>query len=251
MTTPPEPRTEVRRAGDRALTRTPELQSRHSFSFGPHYDPGNTSFGLLVAVNEDRVAAGAGFPDHPHRDLEIVTWVLDGALVHEDSTGGSAVTRPGQVQVLGAGRGVRHAETNDPWRLDGGPASDEPVRYVQTWLVPDTSGLDPVYDRRDVRAELATGALVPVASGRPGHAGVLRLRQRHAALHAARLPAGSAVELPDAPYLHLFVARGEVVLEGVGRLGEGDAARLTASGGRVSAPSAAEVLVWEMHAGLG
>ena len=236
----------MRRGADRAVTRSPGVESRHAFSFGAHYDPANTSFGLLVTGNEDRLQAGAGYGPHPHRDLEIVTWVLSGSLRHEDSTGTAHVLRPGQVQRLSAGRGVTHSETNDAWVLEGGPPHDEPVHLVQTWLLPDTPGLDPGCVVAEV--DLAGGGLVPLA-GRDGPVG---LAQRDAALWAARLPAGGAVDLPDAPYLHLHVVRGEVLLEGSGPLAAGDEARCTAVGGRrVTANGPAEVLVWEMHARAG
>lgn len=243
---------ELRRAVDRAATHLPWLDSRHAFSFGPHYDPANTSFGLLLACNEDRVQAGAGFDPHPHRDLEVVTWVLSGSLVHEDTAGFRGVVRPGQAQRMTAGRGVLHSETNDAWRLEGGLAHEKPVHLVQMWLAPDTPGLEPGYEQCDVEAELRAGGLVPVASGRPGQEAAVRLAQRDATLHAARVLPGEAVLLPDAPYLHLYVTRGEVVLEGAGPLAEGDSVRYTSTGGRqVTAVTPAEVLVWEMHARLG
>lgn len=240
------PTVEVRRAGDRFTTRTPGLESRHSFSFGAHYDPANTHHGLLLAHNDDVVAPGAGYDTHPHRDVEIVTWVLRGTLAHEDSAGHGGLIRPGLVQRMSAGTGVRHAERNDA-------RSAEPVRFVQMWVAPDEPGGEPGYAQREVDAELGSGTLVPVASGLARHGDrAIRIANRHAALHAARLPAGATVTLPEAPYLHLFVAEGAVALEGAGELGAGDAARLTATGARrVTAGAPAEVLVWEMHAALG
>lgn len=238
------PRVEVRRAEDRFVTRTDWLESRHAFSYGVHYDPANTSHGVLVSHNDDVVQAGGGFDRHPHRDLEIVTWVLSGALAHEDSTGARGLVAPGVVQRLSAGRGVEHSEHNAATRPGGG----EPVHYVQMWVVPDEAGGEPEHAQRDVTPELRAGGLVAVASGRPEHASALRLRNRSAALHVARLPVGQGVELPQAPYLHVSVPVGAVVLEGTGPLGTGDAARLTAAGGRLTAVEAAEVLVWEMHA---
>jgi redox-sensitive bicupin YhaK (pirin superfamily) len=230
---------DVRRAADRATTQAPWLVSKHSFSFGPHYDPANTHFGLLLAHNEDVVQPSTGFEKHPHRDMEIVTWVLRGSLTHQDSNGHSGVIYPGLAQRMSAGRGVNHSEKND---------SDEPVRFVQMWVVPDAAGLAPGYEQLEV--ELGGGGLVPVASGRPGHESAIRINQKDAAFFAARL--GPAIELPAAPYLHVFVASGSVELEGAGWLGPGDAARITGSGGqRVTATEPAEILVWEMHASLG
>jgi quercetin 2,3-dioxygenase len=246
------PEVDVRRAADRYRTGTGWLDSRHSFSFGRHYDAGNTSHGLLLVNNDDRVAAGTGFDTHPHRDMEIVTWVLQGSLVHQDSTGHSGVVYPGLAQRMSAGTGILHSEKNDAYRLDV-ERPREPVHFVQMWVVPDASGATPGYEQLEVDDALLRGGLVPVASGLPRHAGsaAIRIANRYAALHVARLQPGQAVHLPDAPYLHLFVPRGAVVLEGAGPLGEGDAVRFTATGGQsVTATEPAEVLVWEMHASL-
>jgi redox-sensitive bicupin YhaK (pirin superfamily) len=242
-----EPSVDIRRAADRYRTRTPWLDSHHSFSFGPHYDPANTHHGLLLANNDDVVAPGTGFDTHPHRDMEIVTWVLRGSLVHQDSTGHTGVIHPGLAQRMSAGTGILHSEKNDSWRL-GGERHADPVHFVQMWVVPDEAGVEPGYAQREIDAELLSGELVPVASGRDGD-GAIRIANRHATLHAARLDPGRSVALPDAPYLHLFVARGAVTLEGAGELTSGDAVRFTATGGRrVTATESAEILVWEMHA---
>ena len=249
------PSIDVRRAGERFATRLGWLDSKHSFSFGHHYDPRNTSFGLLLVSNDDVVAPGSGFETHAHRDMEIVTWVLEGGLVHQDSEGHSGVVYPGLAQRMSAGSGILHSEKNDAWRLQGGPAHDEPVHFVQMWVLPDEPGIAPGYEQLDINPELDRGGLVTVASGREEHreARAIRIRQRAAALHAARLRAGEAVTLPAAPFVHLYVAEGAVELEGAGPLGAGDTVRLTAADGqRVTAGAAgAEVLVWEMHARLG
>jgi quercetin 2,3-dioxygenase len=246
-----EPTTEVRRAHQRFSTRIGWLDSSHSFSFGPHHDPRNTHHGLLLVNNDDRVLAGAGFETHPHRDMEIVTWVLSGSLVHQDSEGNSGVIRPGLAQRMSAGTGILHSEKNDSWRVSGGDAHDEPVHFVQMWVPPDETGIEPGYAQREIDDVLERGGLIPVASGMDRHDGeaAIRIRNRYAALHAARVEPGGTVELPDAPFLHLFVGRGSVDLEGSGVLGEGDAVRFTATGGqRLTAHEPAEVLVWEMHA---
>ena len=255
MTTTPEPRIDVRRAADRFATRTDWLDSKHSFSFGNHYDPRNVGHGLLLVNNDDVVRAGTGFDTHPHRDMEIVTWVIRGSLVHQDSTGHAGIIYPGLAQRMSAGTGILHSEKNDSWRLDPDRAEhDEPVHFVQMWVAPDEPGLTPGYEQLEIDDELMRGGLVPVASGMSGHDGnaAIRINNRHAALHAARLEPGGSVTLPDAPYLHLFVPRGSVDLEGAGPLGEGDAVRLTATGGsRVTATGeGAEILVWEMHASV-
>ena len=249
---------DLRRSADRFTTGISWLDSHHSFSFGRHYDPANTHFGLLLVNNDDVVAPGTGFETHPHRDMEIVTWVLDGALVHQDSVGHSGIIHPGLAQRMSAGRGILHSEKNDSWRIGGPGATDPdatvPVHFVQMWVVPDEGRLDPGYEQLDITAELERGGLVPVASGMAGHESAIRINQRDAALFAARLAAGESVALPAAPYVHLYVARGAVELEGTGGglLGTGDAARISdAQGQRVTALGGpAEVLVWEMHAAL-
>lgn len=258
MSTLTTPHIDVHRGGDRMKTRVSWLDSKHSFSFGEHYDPDNTHHGLLLVNNEDIVSPGQGFETHPHRDMEIVTWVLGGSLVHQDSLGHSGVIYPGLAQRMSAGTGILHSEKNDSWRLHSGAEHDEPVHFVQMWVVPDEPGLDPGYQQLEIDHELAGGDLVTVASGLPRYRDrtAIVIGSSHSALHVARM-AGTgdieqAVDLPDAPYLHLFVARGEVEMEGVGPLYEGDAVRLTRSGGqRVIARRPAEILVWEMHARLG
>lgn len=242
------PQVDIRRAADRFHTRIDWLDSRHSFSFGRHHNPTNTHHGVLLVNNDDVVAPGSGFETHPHRDMEIVTWVLTGSLVHQDSEGHSGVIYPGLAQRMSAGTGILHSEKNDSWRLHGEQHSD-PVHFVQMWVIPDTPGITPGYEQRDIAtADLAAG-LVTVASGMPQHEAAIRIRNRYAALHVARLQPGETAHLPEAPFLHLFVPRGSVELEGAGALEPGDAVRFTATGGqRVTALSAAEILVWEMHA---
>jgi quercetin 2,3-dioxygenase len=245
---------DIRPAADRAATRISWLDSKHSFSFGGNYEPDNTHHGLLLVNNDDRVAPGTGFDTHPHRDMEIVTWVMQGSLVHQDSTGNNGVIYPGLAQRMSAGRGILHSEKNDSWTLTGRETHSEPVHFVQMWVVPDESGRDPGYQQLEIDDELLRGRLVTIASGMPEHRdqSAITIGNKYAALHGARLQAGESVQLPQAPYLHLFVPRGAVSLEGAGELLEGDAARLTATGGqRVTATEPSEILLWEMHAGLG
>ncbi|MGH3755002.1 MAG: pirin family protein [Pseudonocardiaceae bacterium] len=253
------PKVDVRRAGQRKHTELDWLSSWHSFSFGRHYDPANTHFGLLVVSNDDVVQAGMGFETHPHRDMEIVTWVLDGSLVHQDSKGNCGVIYPGLAQRMSAGTGIRHSEKNDSWQLLDDEPHDHDVHFVQMWMPPDTRSIDPSYEQLDITGELGpvdagSGELVVVASGMDAHRDcrAIAICQQHAALHAARLQPGASVGLPAAAFVHLFIARGAVDLEGTGALDTGDAARLTAIGGqRVTAGAGgAEVLVWEMAAGL-
>ncbi len=234
---------QIRRAAERAVTTTSWLDSRHSFSFGDHYDPGNTHHGVLLVSNDDTVAAAAGFDTHPHRDMEIVTWVLDGSLAHSDSAGNSGVIYPGLAQRMSAGSGIAHSERN--------ASTSEPVRFVQMWVQPDVAGIQPSYQQHAISDEELAGRLATIASGIPGHDAAISIHNRSAALHGARLRPGDELTLPDAPYLHLFVARGQVDFEQA-ELSEGDAVRLTASDGvRVTARVPTEILVWEMHAALG
>ncbi|HHV22715.1 MAG TPA: pirin family protein [Propionibacterium sp.] len=249
-----EPVVDVRRAADRFHTKIDWLDSKHSFSFSYHQDPANTHHGLLLVNNDDIVAPGTGFDTHPHRDMEIVTWVLEGSLVHQDSEGHNGIIYPGLAQRMSAGTGILHSEKNDSWRLD--PSSEEhadPVRFIQMWVFPDEGGIQPGYEQLEIAPADLAGKFATVATGMPHYAdeAAIRIKNEYAALHAARLSPGESVTLPEAPFLHLFVARGSVDLEGAGSLIEGDAVRFTATGGqRVTATEAAEVLVWEMHAGV-
>jgi hypothetical protein len=231
---------DVRRASDRFQTRIAWLDSHHSFSFGHHYDPSNVGHGLLLVSNDDEVRAGTGFSTHPHQDMEIVTWVLSGELEHKDSEGNRGILYPGLAQRMSAGTGIWHSEMN--------PSRDEDVHFVQMWVPPDTERIDPSYEQLDINSELAKGGLVPVASGR-GHDSAIQIRQRDAVLWAGRLTPGEVVAIPDAKWVHLFIARGGVSLEGAGALVEGDAARLTGAGElklTADPDSGAEVLVWQM-----
>lgn len=230
---------DIRRSEDRGVSETGWLQSRHSFSFADYYDPANTHHGLLLVNNDDVVAPAGGFGTHPHRDMEIVTWVLSGKLAHRDSMGNSGVIYPGLAQRMSAGTGIEHSEMNGS---DG-----EPVHFVQMWVVPDTPGLTPSYEQHEVRL----GAeLTPIASGAVDAA--VTVHNRDATLYGAQLQPGDSVELPAARYVHVFVTRGGVSLEHSGPLTAGDAARLTDAGRqRLLADTDAEVLVWVMNAGLG
>ena len=235
---------EIRRAADRAVTTTSWLKSRHSFSFGDHYHPDNTHYGLLLVNNDDRVEPHAGFDTHPHRDMEIVTWVLQGALAHQDSAGNRGVIYPGLAQRMSAGTGILHSEKND--------SATEPVHFVQMWVIPGETAVTPSYQQHEVNNELLSSGLVTIASGIPGHDAAITLHNHSAALHGARLRPGCEVSLPPAPYLHLFLPRGRVTLEGAGDLEEGDTVRFTdADGRRVTASEPSELLIWEMHAKLG
>lgn len=221
---------EIRPAADRFRTLAEGRTTWHSFSFGSHYDPRNTGFAGLLAHNDERLPPGTGYPDHPHADLEIVTWVLAGALRHCSSVGSDLVV-PGRVQRLSAGSGVRHAETTE---------GDQETRFLQAWVRPDEPGTVPDYLALD--APVAAGDWTCVADG--DGKGVLPIGTRGASLHVADLTAGTRLPLPEAAALHLFVATGELML-GERRLAEGDAARLDDEGGRtISAEKHAHVVVW-------
>lgn len=230
---------DIRRSDDRFHTKAGWLDSKHSFSFSRHYDPTNTNHGQLLVLNDDRVAGGTGFDTHPHRDMEIVTWVLDGELEHKDSEGNQGLIYPGLAQRMSAGRGIWHSEKN--W------SPSEEVHFIQMWVVPDTESTDPGYQQLDINDQLGSGSLVPVASGQ-GHDAAISIQQRDAVLWAARLQPNGGITVPDAEFGHLFVARGEAELEANGRLETGDAARLLGHGDMrlVAGESGAEVLIWTM-----
>jgi quercetin 2,3-dioxygenase len=237
------PTIDIRRADSRFKTDAGWLDSRHCFSFGYHYDPRNTHHGLLLVSNDDIVQPNTGFSTHPHRDMEIVTWVLDGELEHTDTLGNRDVIYPGLAQRMSAGRGIWHSEINS--------TNGAPVHFVQMWVLPDTEQIDPSYEQLEIGAELERGGLVPVASGR-GHHAAISIRQRGVVLWAAKLKSGESVAVPDNAFAHVYVARGPVTLEGAGKLVAGDAVRLTAAGSPrlVAGPDGAEVLIWEMAEAL-
>ena len=221
---------EYRAGEDRFVTRAEGRTTWHSFAFGAHYDPGNIGFGTLAALNDEHLPPGTGYDDHPHADLEIVTWVLDGTLRHTSSVG-SGVVGPGQVQRLSAGSGVVHAEVAD---------GDQETRFVQAWVRPDEPGLEPGY----------LNAMVPSGDGWTtvaGDGGVVPLAASGTTLHVADLAAGRRIDLPDAARLHVFVATGTLML--AERLLEpADAARLVDEPGRaLTAESDAQVLVWSFR----
>lgn len=233
------PAVDIRRADTRFHTRIDWLDSWHSFSFGPHHDPANTHHGLLLVLNDDTVRAGTGFGAHPHRDMEIVTWVLSGTLEHRDSEGNHGVIYPGLAQRMSAGSGIRHSEHN--------PDPDTDVHFLQMWVLPDTRGIAPGYEQKDVSEALATGELVPVASGQ-GHDGAITIHQRDAVLWVGRLAADKTVHVPAAPHVHVYVARGQGRLSSGDGLLTGDAARLTDVPEEALAftagPEGAEVVIW-------
>ena len=232
------PTVDIRRAATRFHTSIDWLDSYHSFSFGPHFDPTNQRHGLLLVLNDDKVAGGTGFGMHPHRDMEIVTWVLSGKLEHRDSEGNYGLIYPGLAQRMSAGSGIRHSEFN--------PDPDIPVHLLQMWVLPDTPGIAPGYEQQDVQDLLDTGELVAVASGQ-GHPGAITIHQRDAVMWVGRLAPGKQVDVPAGGHVHVFVARGD------GRLGDeplatGDAVRLTDVAERsyrfTAGADGTEVVIW-------
>ena len=215
----------IHRAAERFVSTYDGVVSRHSFSFGAHYDPANVGFGQLVCHNDDSLQPLRGYDEHPHRDLEIVTIVLEGELRHTDSTGTSGVIVPGQAQRLSAGTGVVHTE-------HAGPGS---TRFVQLWLRPDEAGLVPTYDQRDV--EPGDG-WTPLAGGEAE----VTIASRGTEVIMGRIMSGSRVRLPEKPRVHLFVATGAVTLESGEPLREGDTARIVGVPG-VELAGEAQVLV--------
>ncbi|WP_238421599.1 pirin family protein [Gordonia sp. 'Campus'] len=248
MTEADTPTRRIIRAQDRHVFRSGWLDSRQSFPATGNFDLAANAHGVLLVHNDDRVDAGEGFDAHFHRDAEIVTWVLDGAVSHRDSSGKSGVITPGVVQRMSAGRGITHTEANASTR-----AEDVDLRVVQMWVAPEYRGGEPGYAEKDFTAELATGALITVVSGLAAHAGegAVSIGNPAAALHVARIHPGGSVTLPPALFGHLYVARGAATLPDGVALAEGDAVRTTDTGSvGLTSSHGAEILFWEMHTGL-
>jgi redox-sensitive bicupin YhaK (pirin superfamily) len=229
---------EVRRSDERGTTRTDWLDSRHSFSFGEYRDPRHVGFRALRVVNEDRVRPGQGFAPHSHRDMEILTWILEGALQHRDSLGNGSVIRPGEIQRMSAGTGITHSEYN--------PSPSQPVHFLQLWIVPSERDVSPSYEQREVPESERRNGLRLVASP-DGAAGSVRLHQ-DARVHAALLDPGREVRLPLAAGRHAWVqvARGGVAVNGT-PLSAGDGAALAGESAVVlAAREPAEVLLFDL-----
>jgi quercetin 2,3-dioxygenase len=229
---------EIRRAAERGYADHGWLKSFHSFSFADYYDPEHVEFGPLRVINEDRVAPGQGFGTHGHRDMEIISYVLEGALAHRDSTGSASTIRPGDVQRMSAGRGVQHSEFN--------PSADEGVHFLQIWIQPDERGIPPSYEEKRFSEEEKRGRLRLIAS--PDRAEGSVLIRQDARVYAGLFDGDEAAEHDIAPgrraYVH--VARGALVANGVS-LQAGDALKL-AKPGRLALGQGrgAEVLVFDL-----
>ncbi|HEX5707804.1 MAG TPA: pirin family protein [Pyrinomonadaceae bacterium] len=221
----------VRRAQERGATKTSWLDSRHTFSFNQYYDPRQMGFRTLRVINEDFVAAGAGFPEHSHRDMEIITYVLRGGLAHKDSTGAAAVLYPGEVQRMSAGTGIAHSEFN--------ASRDEESHFLQIWLLPERQGLEPGYEQRAFPEEARRDKLRLVVS-RDSRDGALKIHQ-DAEVYDAKLSAGAEVahQLKDGRHAWVQVAEGAIEVNGVA-LSAGDGAAVSEEGAlniRASEPS--------------
>jgi quercetin 2,3-dioxygenase len=229
---------EVRRSEERGGAHHGWLKSKHSFSFADYYDPRHSGFGPLLVINEDRVAPGAGFGTHGHRDMEIISYVLDGALEHKDSMGTGSVLHYGDVQRMSAGSGVRHSEFN-------GSKTDE-VHFLQIWIQPNVKGIEPSYEEKHFSTDSKKGKLRLIASSDGRQESVLI--HQDASIYAAILEEGDKAEHALAPgrlaYVH--VIRGDVTVNGV-PLKDGDALKI----GReecivLDHPEAAEVLLFDL-----
>ena len=229
---------EIRRSDERGFADHGWLESRHSFSFAGYFDPAHVNFGPLRVINEDRVAPGGGFDTHGHRDMEIVSYVLAGELRHEDSMGNGSVIRPGDVQRMSAGKGVRHSEFN--------ASRTEFVHFLQIWIIPAVAGIAPEYEQKHYAPAEKRGRLRLVAAP-DGRAGAVKIHQ-DAWVYAGLFDGGESAALPLAPgrkaYIH--VARGSVSANGVD-LDAGDALKLAdVDEVKLARGKDAEVLVFDL-----
>jgi redox-sensitive bicupin YhaK (pirin superfamily) len=228
----------LRPSAERGRSELGWLSSRFTFSFADYLDPRHMGFRSLRVINEDRVQPGAGFPTHGHRDMEIVTYIVEGALEHRDSLGTGSVIRPGEVQRMTAGTGVTHSEYN--------PSRSEPVHLLQIWILPERQGLPPSYEQRAFPPVEMQGQLRLVAS-RDGRDGSVTMHQ-DARLFAARLAAGDEVVHRPPPGRHAWVqvVRGSLALNGT-TLGQGDGAAVSDEAHLdLRAHEPAEILLFEL-----
>jgi redox-sensitive bicupin YhaK (pirin superfamily) len=229
---------QIRKAEERGGTNWGWLDSRHTFSFGEYFDPQNVGFRSLRVLNDDRVKAGAGFGTHGHRDMEILSYVLEGALEHKDSTGGGGVIRPGEIQFMRAGTGVTHSEYN--------ASKTEPVHFLQIWVIPDTRDLPPAYDQKTFDAAAARDGFALLAS-KDGRDNSIHVHQ-DVDLFVARLAVGAERSHPLSKGRHAWVhvARGRAVVNGI-TADQGDGLAMSdETEVRLAANAEAEVLVFDL-----
>jgi redox-sensitive bicupin YhaK (pirin superfamily) len=228
----------IRRSQERGHADHGWLEAYHTFSFADYFDPEHMGYRVLRVINEDRVEPAQGFGWHGHRDMEILTWVLEGSLEHKDSMGSGGVIQPGEMQYMSAGKGVMHSEFN--------ASREERLHLLQIWIQPSVSSAEPRYDQKSFEAALESGELVRVASP-DGRDGSMAIRQ-DATLEVARLRAGGSVrrELGKSRHAWLQVARGGVRIEGKD-LGQGDGASFEGGGTlEISAKDASEILLFDL-----
>lgn len=222
----------------RGHTRIGWLDSHHSFSFGHYHDPEHMGFRSLRVINDDRVIPGAGFGTHGHRDMEIVSYVISGALEHKDSMGSGSVIRPGDVQHMSAGTGVTHSEFNH--------SQKEPVHFLQIWILPERAGLTPGYEQKHFAPELRHGRFQLIGD-RHGTGGALTIHQ-DISLHAAELAAGGEIvqNLAEGRHAWLHVVRGVATLNG-DELREGDGAAISGEPSiKLASKQGGELLLFDM-----
>ena len=232
---------EIRRSQDRGFADHGWLKSYHSFSFAGYHDPRHVHFGPLRVINEDRVVPGAGFGTHGHRDMEIISYVLEGELAHKDSTGTSSTIRPGDVQRMSAGSGVQHSEFNG--------SHQRPVHFLQIWILPNVSGIPAGYEEKSFGADQKRGRLCLIASP-DGAQGSVHIHQDVQA-YAGLFDGSEHSQLRVAPgrLIYVHVARGRIVANGEA-LAAGDALKLTSDPDlRLSGGEGAEVIVFDLPAG--
>ena len=208
----------LRRSSERGVSKASWLDSKHSFSFADYYDPKFESFGALRVINEDVIAGGGGFAPHTHRDMEIVTYILEGALAHKDSIGGGGTIQPGEIQRMSAGSGIVHAEFN--------ASADKPCHLLQIWIMPSKKGIEPSYEQKRIDAKAVRNHFARIAGSDP-QSNEVRLVQ-DAEIWAAKLDADNEAihSLRPGRRAYLQVARGEITL-GEDKLGAGDGACIT------------------------
>jgi len=231
---------EIRRSSERGHADHGWLQSRHSFSFADYHDPEHVHFGPLRVINEDRVAPGKGFGTHGHRDMEILSYVLEGALAHQDSTGTSSVIRPGDVQRMSAGSGVQHSEFN--------ASASELVHFLQIWIIPDATGIPPSYEEKHFTVQDRRGKLCLIAA--PDQADGAVLMHQDARIHAGLFDVGehASFTVRDGRKAYVHVARGALHVAGL-HLEAGDGLKITEPGDlEIREAKAAEVLVFDLPA---
>ncbi|MHB8621801.1 MAG: pirin family protein [Sulfuricaulis sp.] len=228
----------IRRSQDRGHANHGWLDSYHSFSFADYHDPAHMGFSALRVINEDRVQPGEGFPTHGHRDMEIISYVLEGALEHRDSLGNGSVIRPGDVQRMSAGTGVRHSEYN--------PSHDESVHFLQIWILPSANNMAPGYEQKNFASKELDGSLRLIAAP-DGRDGAVTIHQ-DVLVYATRLTDHDSVSYSLAPgrCAYVQVARGQVEVSGA-RLNAGDGARIESEQTvRLTADGPTEVLLFDL-----